>query len=139
MDIASTGGLISLLAYLSILAAAFYYLFKGKKKGKISTNEFVLLVCLFVAYFIQNLAVFDSLVTYISLMLTLGYVYWLNNRDEDEELSRDEGLTNKEIGKALHLSSYTIKSHIHNILEKMAVNTRLQIAKYANSNNKIKD
>ncbi|MFA5360318.1 MAG: O-antigen ligase family protein, partial [Patescibacteria group bacterium] len=97
VDIASTGGLISLLTYLSIFIAIAYYLFKGKKQGKISTNEFVLLVCLFVAYFIQNLAVFDSLVTYISLMLTLGYVYWLINGDEAEEFTPDEGLTNKEL------------------------------------------
>jgi len=97
VDIASTGGLISLLTYLSILVAAFYYLFKGKKEGKISTNEFVLLICLLVAYFIQNLAVFDSLVTYISLMLTLGYIYWLTNGDDEEELTLGEGLTNKEL------------------------------------------
>ncbi|MFA5359805.1 MAG: O-antigen ligase family protein [Patescibacteria group bacterium] len=97
VDIASTGGLISLLTYLSIFIAVAYYLFKGKKQGKISTNEFILLVCLFVAYFIQNLAVFDSLVTYISLMLTLGYVYWLINNNDEEEFTSDEGLTNKEL------------------------------------------
>lgn len=42
-----------------------------------------------------------------------------------------DGLTNKEIGQILHLSPYTVKSHVHNILEKMALHTRLQIAKYA--------
>lgn len=42
-----------------------------------------------------------------------------------------EGLTNKEIGFILHLSPYTVKSHVHNILEKMALHTRIQIAKYA--------
>ncbi len=97
VDIASTAGLLSLLAYLSILAAVFYYLFKAKKQGKVSTNEFILLVCLLVAYFIQNLAVFDSLVTYICLMLSLGYVYWLTNGDEEEELNSGQGLTNKEL------------------------------------------
>jgi two-component system, NarL family, response regulator DegU len=42
-----------------------------------------------------------------------------------------DGLTNKEIAQKLHLSTYTIKSHIHNILEKLALHTRVQIAKYA--------
>ena len=42
-----------------------------------------------------------------------------------------EGFTNKEIAQKLHLSPYTVKSHIHNILEKLALNTRVQIAKYA--------
>ncbi|MDD4900790.1 MAG: O-antigen ligase family protein [Patescibacteria group bacterium] len=99
VDIASTAGLMSLLAYFSIFTAAGYYLVKGKKQNKISVNEFILLICVLVAYFIQNLAVFDSLVTYISLMLTLGYIYWLMNRDEAEAAEADAagGLTNKEL------------------------------------------
>lgn len=42
-----------------------------------------------------------------------------------------DGLTNKEIAQKLHLSTYTVKSHIHNILEKLALHTRVQIANYA--------
>jgi DNA-binding NarL/FixJ family response regulator len=42
-----------------------------------------------------------------------------------------DGSTNKEIAQVLHLSTYTIKSHVHNILEKLALNTRVQIAKHA--------
>jgi len=42
-----------------------------------------------------------------------------------------EGSTNKEIAQKLHLSTYTVKSHVHNILEKLALNTRVQIAKHA--------
>jgi DNA-binding NarL/FixJ family response regulator len=50
-----------------------------------------------------------------------------------------EGLTNKEIGQNLNLSPYTVKSHVHNILEKMALQTRLQIARYAYASNEFKD
>jgi DNA-binding NarL/FixJ family response regulator len=39
-----------------------------------------------------------------------------------------DGSTNKEIAQNLHLSTYTVKSHVHNILEKLALNTRVQIA-----------
>jgi len=42
-----------------------------------------------------------------------------------------DGCTNKEIAQKLHLSTYTVKSHVHNILEKLALNTRVQIAKHA--------
>lgn len=42
-----------------------------------------------------------------------------------------DGSTNKEIAQILHLSTYTVKSHVHNILEKLTLNTRVQIAKYA--------
>ena len=44
-----------------------------------------------------------------------------------------EGLANKEIALKLNLSIFTVKSHVHNILEKMALNTRVQIAINANS------
>ncbi len=43
------------------------------------------------------------------------------------------GMTNKEIAQKLHLSTYTIKSHVHNILEKLTLHTRVQIANYAHN------
>ncbi|MCL4547095.1 MAG: response regulator transcription factor [Bacteroidetes bacterium] len=42
-----------------------------------------------------------------------------------------EGMSNKEIGQRIHVSIYTIKSHIHNIMEKLALHTRLEIANYS--------
>jgi len=42
-----------------------------------------------------------------------------------------EGLSNKEIGQRMRLSTYTVKSHIHNIMEKLALHTRLEIANYS--------
>ncbi|MBK9096821.1 MAG: response regulator transcription factor [bacterium] len=41
------------------------------------------------------------------------------------------GLTNKEIAQKIHVSTYTVKSHIHNIMEKLALHTRLEIANYS--------
>ena len=46
-----------------------------------------------------------------------------------------DGLTNKEIAQKLNLSTYTVKSHVHNILEKLAIHTRVQIAKFAHTSN----
>lgn len=42
-----------------------------------------------------------------------------------------EGLSNKEIAQRLNLATYTVKSHVHNILEKLALHSRLQIAAHA--------
>jgi DNA-binding NarL/FixJ family response regulator len=42
-----------------------------------------------------------------------------------------EGLSNKEMAQRLNLSPYTIKSHVHNILEKLALHSRLQLAAHA--------
>ena len=44
-----------------------------------------------------------------------------------------DGLTNKEIAQNLHISTFTVKSHIHNILEKLALHTRVQIAKFVHT------
>lgn len=41
-----------------------------------------------------------------------------------------EGMSNKEIAARLNVAVYTVKSHIHNIMEKLALHSRLQIAKY---------
>jgi DNA-binding NarL/FixJ family response regulator len=43
-----------------------------------------------------------------------------------------EGLSNKEIAQRLNIATYTAKSHIHNIMEKLALHTRLQVAMHAN-------
>jgi DNA-binding NarL/FixJ family response regulator len=42
-----------------------------------------------------------------------------------------QGMSNKEIARALNIAVYTVKSHVHNILQKLAVGTRLQIAAHA--------
>jgi DNA-binding NarL/FixJ family response regulator len=44
-----------------------------------------------------------------------------------------EGLSNKEIAERLNIATYTVKSHVHNILEKLALHTRLQVASYAHT------
>ncbi|MDW7681942.1 MAG: response regulator transcription factor, partial [bacterium] len=41
-----------------------------------------------------------------------------------------EGMSNKEIAATLHIATYTVKSHVHNILEKLTLNNRLQIAAF---------
>lgn len=48
-----------------------------------------------------------------------------------------DGLSNKEIAQKIHLSPYTVKSHVHNILEKLALHTRVQIAKFAHTSENI--
>jgi DNA-binding NarL/FixJ family response regulator len=49
-----------------------------------------------------------------------------------------EGMSNKEIGQKIRVSTYTIKSHIHNIMEKLALHTRLEIANYSYTDQTLK-
>jgi DNA-binding NarL/FixJ family response regulator len=49
-----------------------------------------------------------------------------------------DGFSNKEIAQKLQLATYTIKSHVHNILEKLALHTRVQIAMQAHHSDSYK-
>ena len=42
-----------------------------------------------------------------------------------------EGLSNKEIAGRLHIATHTVKSHVRNVMEKLTLHTRLQIAAYS--------
>jgi DNA-binding NarL/FixJ family response regulator len=58
----------------------------------------------------------------------------MTNREREITILISEGLSNKEIAQRLNLATYTIKSHVHNILEKLALHSRLQIAAHAHKN-----
>lgn len=49
-----------------------------------------------------------------------------------------EGMSNREIGQKIRISTYTVKSHIHNIMEKLALHTRLEIANYSYTDETLK-
>ena len=42
-----------------------------------------------------------------------------------------EGMSNKEIAARLNIATHTVKSHVRNVMEKLMLHTRLQIAAYA--------
>jgi DNA-binding NarL/FixJ family response regulator len=42
-----------------------------------------------------------------------------------------DGMSNKQIAEGLNIATFTVKSHVHNIMEKLALHSRLQIAKHA--------
>ncbi len=57
----------------------------------------------------------------------------MTKRESEIILLLGEGKSNKEIAQKIHVSTYTVKSHIHNIMEKLALHTRLEIANYSYS------
>lgn len=44
-----------------------------------------------------------------------------------------EGLSNKEIATRLSIAVHTVKSHVHNVLEKLALRSRLEVAAFSHS------
>jgi len=55
----------------------------------------------------------------------------MTKREREVIMLLGEGMSNKEIGQKARISTYTVKSHIHNIMEKLALHTRLEIANYS--------
>ena len=44
-----------------------------------------------------------------------------------------EGLSNKEIAARLNIAVHTVKSHVHNVLEKLALRSRLEVAAFSHA------
>ena len=57
----------------------------------------------------------------------------LTNRERQVIDLLGEGLSNKEIAIRLHIAVHTVKSHVHNILEKLALRSRLEVAAFSHS------
>ena len=55
----------------------------------------------------------------------------LTKREKQVMKLISDGDSNKEIAQKLQISTSTAKSHVHNILEKLSLSTRVQIAKHA--------
>ncbi len=62
----------------------------------------------------------------------------MTKREQEVIALLSEGMSNKEIGQKIRISTYTVKSHIHNIMEKLALHTRLEIANYSYSGETLK-
>jgi len=48
------------------------------------------------------------------------------------------GLSNKEIAARMHIAVHTVKSHVHNVLEKLALHSRLEVAAFSHAMGGIK-
>lgn len=55
----------------------------------------------------------------------------MTKREQEVITLISQGMCNNEIGRKIHISTFTVKSHIHNIMEKLALHTRLELANYS--------
>ena len=57
----------------------------------------------------------------------------LTNRERQVIDLLGEGLSNKEIASRLNIAVHTVKSHVHNVLEKLSLHSRLEVAAFTHS------
>jgi DNA-binding NarL/FixJ family response regulator len=62
----------------------------------------------------------------------------MTKREKEIIVLISDALTNKEIAGKLNISAFTVKSHVHNILEKLALHSRLEVANFSLTDGNIK-
>ena len=61
----------------------------------------------------------------------------LTNREREVIALLGEGLSNKEISARMGIAIHTVKSHVHNVLEKLALRSRLEVAAFSHAAGKV--
>ncbi|MDD5431144.1 MAG: O-antigen ligase family protein [Candidatus Pacebacteria bacterium] len=79
-------GILGLLSYLGIFAAAFYLLWKSKIKNYLTLETAILISVLLAVYFMQNVFIFDNIATYSCFFAVLAFInFSFSAREEKEE------------------------------------------------------
>ena len=73
-DRLTTNGIFGLLSYIGLLGAALYYLWAKRKNTGLSVEDSAIFGSMFLAYFFNNLFVFDNLISLILFATFLAYV-----------------------------------------------------------------
>lgn len=94
-------GALGLISYLSIFFAAGYVAWKNFRSKLSSLEENIFIVAILVAYFFQNLFVFDNIATYIGFFTLLGYIHFISvggdvQATADRNGKESSGLINNE-------------------------------------------
>lgn len=78
-----SAGFLGLVAYIAIFVALYRTLWKLFRKGAVGIKAGLVLFVIPVAYFLQNLFVFDNFNTYILFSSFLAYAHGLDRPEED--------------------------------------------------------
>ncbi len=75
-DWLAAGGLLGLLAYLSVFGAAIFVIWRRSDSLKFTLVDKALFTGMLVAYFVQNIFVFDNLMSYTLFFTILAYLHF---------------------------------------------------------------
>ena len=97
LDTLVTTGILGFLSYLIVFGAAFYVLWKKFLLGRINFWTTGTISVLLIAYFIQNITVFDMISSYMMLFLVLAFVAQLAIPEDIGEYGKEFGRTTKKV------------------------------------------
>ncbi len=89
VDMMAMLGIFGILGYLSLFAFILYIIYQFYKKQGFAMNM-VILSLLFIAYFVQNIFVFDSMNTFIIFFMLLAFVDFLDRLNKNKVKSEEK-------------------------------------------------
>jgi O-antigen ligase len=97
-DIGTTSGIVGLFTYLSIFTAALFSIWQKRRKNFLAAAA---LSSTLVAYFTQNLLVFDIFNSYLVFALLLAYIYFFTEKSpvatDEREQAQQKGRKEKSL------------------------------------------
>ena len=93
LDTLISGGILGFLSYLGIFLASFYLLWQKFSRKKISFWTFSIFSVILLAYFLQNLTVFDMVSSYLMFFLVLGFIGKKESQENLSQKKSDKELT----------------------------------------------
>ena len=94
LDTLITVGIFGFLGYLGIFASAFYVLWRRYFKEKLDFWTAGIFSVVLVAYFVQNLTVFDMINSYMMWFLILGFIAFIT-QDQESNYKKEVGFSQK--------------------------------------------
>lgn len=86
-DILVNTGIVGLAGYLFCVVLAFWFLWQAWKKEKIKYFEMVIFMVILVAYGIQNVFLFDTQVTLLSIYFILSFIVFLSFKTTEADVA----------------------------------------------------
>ena len=91
-DTLVTSGIIGFLSYLTIFGVAFWILWKQYYRKAIDFLTAGIFSSILIAYFVQNLTVFDMVSSYMIFFLTLGFIGLISSENYGPKTGVDEAV-----------------------------------------------
>lgn len=97
LEVLSTMGVVGLASYLFVFIAIFYLLIKAYKEKRIDKIYLGIFGAMIVAYFSQNLFIFDTSANYLLFFLVAGYISFITKKETEDNTVKEGAIVNPSV------------------------------------------